>query len=155
MISVRNSFDPAKLGDQAPATDLLLGRLADTVVDFRNHDHPAEGAGPDLYCLNLTSFMGDRMAAVLRRVADEQSEVFKERQRATALAEEFEREVGRLMAQVNRVVTVVNTWQRWREQADDGAPFAELYDQVLAALDGQDAISTRPYPTSTAEEATR
>ncbi len=37
--------------------------------------------------------------------------------------------------QVNRVSTVLNTWQRWREQADDGALFAELYDQVLHALD--------------------
>lgn len=97
-----NAFEPAKLGDQAPATDLLLGRLAEAVVDQRDHQHPADGQGPDLYCLNLTSFMGDRMGAVLRRVADEQSEVFKERQRATALAEEFEREAAAIMGDRDR-----------------------------------------------------
>jgi hypothetical protein len=60
------------------------------------------------------------------------------------LRRQAEFELDERLTQVNRVVTVVNTWQRWREQADDGAPFAELYDQVLAALGGQDDVDNRP-----------
>lgn len=147
---MRNSFDPAKLGDQPPATDLLLGRLAGTVVEQREHQHPTEGQGPDLHCLNLTSFMGDRMGAVLRRVADEQSEVFKERQRATALAEEFEREADAIMAERDRYHEVADHLAR-ALAAITGADIGEhssMNDPWQKALDAAESYvpsgSTRP-----------
>jgi hypothetical protein len=71
--------------EQRPATDLLLGDLATCVAQVREHEHPR---GEDLYCLNLTSYMGERMAAVLQRLSDEQAEVRKWKERHAALAEE-------------------------------------------------------------------
>lgn len=52
------------------ASDDLLRQVAESALSHRDHAHPAEGTGPDLYCLNLTSYMGNTMGAVLRRVAD-------------------------------------------------------------------------------------
>lgn len=56
-----------QLGDAKPATDGLLGSLAESVANVRTHDHPK---WEDLYCMNLTSYMGERMAPVLRRLLD-------------------------------------------------------------------------------------
>ena len=147
------SFDSSKLGDQPPATDLLLGRLVDTVVDCRDHEHPDEGSGPDLYCLNLMSFMGDRMAAVLRRIADEQSEVFKERQRATALAEQFEREADALMRERDRYQEIADelahalasiTGVDIGEHSSENDPWRNALD---AAESYVPTITTRPSAT--------
>jgi hypothetical protein len=69
-----------------PATDLLLGDLADCVKKVREHEHPTRGE--DLYCLNLTSYMGERMGAVLKRLDDERAEVRKWKDRHAALADE-------------------------------------------------------------------
>ena len=74
------------MSEQRPATDLLLGSLADCVKDVREHQHPERGE--DFYCLNLHAFMGERMAAVLRRVADEQAKVRELQERVAALADE-------------------------------------------------------------------
>lgn len=54
-------------------TDPLIANLTETVEQVKEHDHPAKGG--DLYCLNLTSYMGDRMATVLRLLAAERAEV--------------------------------------------------------------------------------
>lgn len=58
-----------------PATDQLLADLATCVRDVREHEHPARGE--DLFCLNLTSYMGERMAAVLKRREDERAALAK------------------------------------------------------------------------------
>ena len=55
----------ALIGDVKPATSRLLVQLAESVRDRREHDHPK---WEDLYCLNLVSWMGERMAPVLRRL---------------------------------------------------------------------------------------
>lgn len=72
------------LADQPAATDLLLKSLLEAAVDVRRHEHPSHG---DMYCLNLTCFMGDRMGAVLKRVSELQAEVARLRQRNVALAD--------------------------------------------------------------------
>lgn len=72
--------------DIRPATDLLILHLRETVGQIREHQHPERG---DLFCLNLTSYLGERMGHVLQRLADEQAEVRKWKERNTALADEF------------------------------------------------------------------
>lgn len=60
-----------------PATDSLLADLADCVRKVREHQHPERGE--DLYCLNLTSYMGERMGAVLKRLDDERAKAVEPR----------------------------------------------------------------------------
>lgn len=60
------------LGDAKPASTELLISLAKTTQDVRGHEHPQ---WEDLYCLNLTSYMGERMAPVLRRLLDAEARV--------------------------------------------------------------------------------
>jgi hypothetical protein len=60
------------LGDAKPASDGLLRQLAESVRDRLGHEHPTR---EDLYCLNLTSYMGERMGPVLRRLLDAEARV--------------------------------------------------------------------------------
>ncbi|MFZ3558131.1 hypothetical protein [Streptomyces sp. BH055] len=62
----------AFLGDAKPASDGLLRQLAASVRDRLGHEHPT---WEDLYCLNLTSYMGERMGPVLRRLIDAEARV--------------------------------------------------------------------------------
>jgi hypothetical protein len=55
--------------DMKPAPDEAIEHLAKTVLDQRAHDHNATG-GEDLYCLNLTSYLGERMGFVLVRLRE-------------------------------------------------------------------------------------
>ncbi|MFI6903052.1 hypothetical protein ACIBKY_17450 [Nonomuraea sp. NPDC050394] len=52
------------------ATDALIEHLAETVRQRLAHEHPQPGGGEDLFCLNLTSYMGERMGAVLVRLRE-------------------------------------------------------------------------------------
>jgi hypothetical protein len=54
-----------------PNAELFFANLAQCVTDVRDHQHPERGE--DLYCLNLTSFMGERMGAVLKHRTDERA----------------------------------------------------------------------------------
>jgi hypothetical protein len=60
------------IGDAKPVTDALLVRLGESVRDRREHEHPK---WEDLYCLNLVSWMGERMGPVLRRLLDAEARV--------------------------------------------------------------------------------
>ncbi|MCG0066258.1 hypothetical protein L0F81_23700 [Streptomyces tricolor] len=60
------------IGDAKPATTRLLEQLAESIRDRREHEHPT---WEDLYCLNLVSFMGERMGPVLRRLVDAEARV--------------------------------------------------------------------------------
>jgi len=62
----------AHLGDSKPATAALVASLAKAVRNVREHDHPT---WEDLYCLNLTSYMGERMGPVLRRLVAAEARV--------------------------------------------------------------------------------
>lgn len=58
------------IGDAQPATPGLLVSFGESVRDRRDHEHPQ---WEDFYCLNLSSYMGERMAPVLRRLLDAES----------------------------------------------------------------------------------
>ncbi|MFH9610478.1 hypothetical protein [Streptomyces sp. NPDC017448] len=60
-----------QIGDVQPATDALIGSFAKSVADIRNHEHPT---WEDLYCMNLSSWMGERIAPVLKRLLDTETE---------------------------------------------------------------------------------
>ncbi|MFI7628445.1 hypothetical protein [Microbispora rosea] len=57
----------------APATPELVQHLAQTVAERYGHEHPT--SGEDLFCLNHTSYMGERMGPVLVRLRDAEAEV--------------------------------------------------------------------------------
>lgn len=61
-----------QLGEAPAATDGLIDALAKTVADRREHEHPK---WEDLYCLNLTSYAGERTAPLLRRLLDAEARV--------------------------------------------------------------------------------
>ncbi|MFF3310536.1 hypothetical protein [Streptomyces sp. NPDC002952] len=61
-----------QLGDVKPATAGLLISFGESVRARREHDHPK---WEDLFCMNLSSYMGERMAPVLRRLLDLEDEV--------------------------------------------------------------------------------
>lgn len=61
-----------QLGDVRPATPGLLVAFGESVRNRREHAHPT---WEDLYCMNLSSYMGERMAPVLRRLLDLEDEV--------------------------------------------------------------------------------
>ncbi|MFJ8054906.1 hypothetical protein [Streptomyces sp. NPDC096142] len=61
-----------QIGDARPATPGLLVAFGKSVRDRHEHEHPK---WEDLFCMNLSSYMGERMAPVLRRLLDLEDEV--------------------------------------------------------------------------------
>ncbi|MGW3442223.1 hypothetical protein [Streptomyces sp. NPDC001076] len=61
-----------QIGDAWPATPGLLVAFGESVRNRREHAHPT---WEDLFCMNLSSYMGERMAPVLRRLLDLEDEV--------------------------------------------------------------------------------
>ncbi|WP_275462103.1 hypothetical protein [Streptomyces noursei] len=81
------------IGDAArPATADFLLRLGQTVKDCRTHDH---GTGEDIFCGNLTGWMGERTAPVVRRLLDTEAAV----EQARRIAVQLENECARLTAE--------------------------------------------------------
>ncbi|MEU7293364.1 hypothetical protein AB0A76_09190 [Streptomyces exfoliatus] len=71
------------IGEAKPATDALLTQLGESVRDRLAHDHSTQRE--DWYCMNLTSFMGERMGWVLRRLLDVEAEAAQLRARVAEL----------------------------------------------------------------------
>ncbi|WP_198533184.1 hypothetical protein [Streptomyces sp. AcH 505] len=60
------------IGDVQPAEDGLIVSFGEAVRNRREHDHPK---WEDLFCMNLSSYMGERMAPVLRRLLDGEAKI--------------------------------------------------------------------------------
>ncbi|MET8765519.1 hypothetical protein [Streptomyces sp. NPDC004658] len=60
------------IGNALPARDSLLLSLGESIRGRREHEHPT---WEDLYCLNLVSYTGERMAPVLRRLLDAEARI--------------------------------------------------------------------------------
>lgn len=112
----------ANLDDFRPATDLMIAHLRETVAEMRAHQHPERGG--DLFCLNLTSYLGERMGGVLRRLADEQAETRKWQERHTALADEFVAEVDRLQGELAAAEEQLASMRAALDEADADAAVA-------------------------------
>ncbi|HEY6117370.1 MAG TPA: hypothetical protein VI172_15570 [Candidatus Dormibacteraeota bacterium] len=61
-----------QIGDVRSARNSLLMSFGKAVQDRREHEHPK---WEDLYCFNLTSYMGERAATLLRRLLDAEAEI--------------------------------------------------------------------------------
>lgn len=61
-----------QLGDAQPARTELLASFGESVQNRAEHDHTTQRE--DWYCLNLSSYMGERMAPVLRRLINAESD---------------------------------------------------------------------------------
>ncbi|MFK0172632.1 hypothetical protein ACIQU5_27930 [Streptomyces sp. NPDC090306] len=90
----------ALLGTVQPASNGLIERAAQAVKDYVTHEHPT---WEDLHCLNLASWMGERMGVVLRRLVDAETRAARYRlawrlayQRSIARAGAADRASGRL-----------------------------------------------------------
>lgn len=62
--------------------DPLIADMRDAVRKVQEHDHNRD----DIHCLNLTSYMGERMAGVLRRLDEAREEAANWKARHDALA---------------------------------------------------------------------
>ncbi|MFF4552780.1 hypothetical protein [Streptomyces sp. NPDC001422] len=70
------------IGDAKPARSSLLLSFGKSVHDRAQHEHPK---WEDLYCMNLSSYMGERIAPVLRRLVDGEAENARLRARVAEL----------------------------------------------------------------------
>lgn len=61
-----------QLGDAQPARTELLVSFGESVRNRAEHDHKTQRE--DWYCLNLSSYMGERIAPVLRRLINAESD---------------------------------------------------------------------------------
>ncbi|GAA2990354.1 hypothetical protein GCM10017559_07940 [Streptosporangium longisporum] len=75
-----------------PSSDASIEDLAAAVLDRLAHEHPQPGGGEDLFCLNLTSYMGERMGNVLTRLRDAEAEQARLRHHRSELITLHERE---------------------------------------------------------------
>lgn len=62
----------AQLADAQPATAGLIESFASAIYQRAHHEHPS---WEDFFCLNLSSYMGEHAAPVLRRLLDAEAEV--------------------------------------------------------------------------------
>ncbi|MFJ9754934.1 hypothetical protein [Streptomyces sp. NPDC101149] len=69
------------IGDAKPATSALVVSFGQSVRDRREHEHPQ---WEDFYCMNLSSYMGERMGPMLRRLLDAEAELEQLRRRVEA-----------------------------------------------------------------------
>lgn len=87
----------AQLGDAQPASDGLLESFASSVYQREHHEHPR---WEDFFCLNLSSYMGERVAPVLRRLVDAEARVAElEQQLAAAKADGYQRAIEVMRAE--------------------------------------------------------
>jgi hypothetical protein len=120
----------AQLGDAKPAQDGLLLSLGKSIANRRNHEHDA---WEDLYCMNLSSYMGERMAPVLRRFLDAEAKVAEltaEADRLGAWAKARESREDQILALL-ATVDLVTAPQAW-----------ELGMAIISHLDGPSACPT-------------
>ena len=101
------------LGDAKPATDGLLVSFAETIRECREHDHGSQRE--DWFCLNLSSYMGERMAPVLRRLLDAEARV-AELEAAPALPWAAQMSDGDLHGFLDDLVSAA--MNRWRSEPD-------------------------------------
>ncbi|MET7436600.1 hypothetical protein ACFYQQ_00930 [Streptomyces sp. NPDC005496] len=74
------------IGDVKPARSSLLVSFGESVRNRREHEHPQ---WEDFYCLNLSSYMGERSGPVLRRLVDVEAENERLRVRVAELEQQL------------------------------------------------------------------
>lgn len=156
-----------QLGNAQPATDDMIASLATSVANVKNHEHPT---WEDLYCYNLTSYMGERMATVLRRLLNAETELTRLRVERAELIQQRDRIANDVMAALPSRAEVLREalaalrqdvdhirygsateyaerhaalLARMAAEADDAAPRTErsYWSAIAAALNAAEAMS--------------
>jgi hypothetical protein len=87
--------------------------MRDSSRDYLAHEHPPEGH-PDLFCLNLASYMGSRMHGVLQRLDDARKDAARWKARHDALAAGIERgEYATAFEPLRANPRIVSDWSLW------------------------------------------
>ncbi|MFJ8852292.1 hypothetical protein [Streptomyces sp. NPDC102437] len=133
-----------QVGDVNPATDELIVSFAEAVANRRDHAHPE---WEDLFCANLSSYMGERVAPVLRRLMDAEAE------RDALRAQVAELESLQLGAIDGRMSATCDNPEHptWLRAADDtrGCPWcrvAKLETAQATTLRGPETASPHDSP---------
>ncbi|MEU5668985.1 hypothetical protein ABZ749_01180 [Micromonospora sp. NPDC047753] len=105
------------------ATDELIASLWRTLAERVDHEHPAKGG--DLFCLNLTSFMGERMGPVLARLRAAESKV-----------EELTAELAKARQQICLIVTCLECDEKY--EYDGGVVHFSTLDEAQAMAEDDD-----------------
>ncbi|WP_431999271.1 hypothetical protein [Streptomyces sioyaensis] len=119
------------IGDAArPAPADFLLRMGHTVKDCRTHDH---GTGEDFFCGNLTGWMGERMALVMRRLLDAEAELARYVGAEPTVAEEMQY----LNRCLDAVHDVLDEARRGAERWENPLPVPEWVTVVAQAANGR------------------
>lgn len=118
------------LGEALPATTGLLVSFGEAIRDRREHEHPDR---EDWFCLNLAAYMGERMAPVLRRLLDAETELDRLRLQVAEL------EVN-LAAKAQDAEAAVKGWGRARVRVAE----LEAAAPTTCRADIETALGTYP-----------
>jgi hypothetical protein len=119
------------IGEAKPATDALLVQLGESVRDRLAHDHSTQRE--DLYCMNLTSYMGERMGPVLRRLLDAEAEVVSLRAERHSTNEALSDAVEALRVQRDRIAELEARLNAVAEYATSRVTGPEATNEVSAS----------------------
>ncbi|WP_097922058.1 hypothetical protein [Streptomyces sp. wa1063] len=138
-----------QIGNVQPATDALIGSFAESVANVRNHEHPA---WEDLYCMNLTSYMGERMAPVLKRLLDTETENARLWARVAELETQAEKVTAFCAQRAEYVTSILNChpdnahdYYRWQGHAESRRQLSQSLG-LPVAWPAEDKQSTPPAP---------
>ncbi|MET9707878.1 hypothetical protein [Streptomyces griseus] len=136
-----------QIGDVQPATDGLIGSLAESVANVRNHEHPS---WEDLYCMNLTSYMGERMAPALKRLLDAETENARLRARVAELEAQAETVTAFCAQRAEYITSILNChpdnkhdYYRWQGHAESRRQLSERLG-LPVAWPAEDKQATPP-----------
>ncbi|MEU7317454.1 hypothetical protein [Streptomyces sp. NPDC007083] len=155
-----------QVGSGAPAATALVFTLAEAVRDRREHQHEPRD---DRYCANLTAWLGERMAPVLRRLAEAEAEAERlraerdryriawrgARTRALSTAGVADRAVARREALqrvaddlLEQALTAQMQRDELRAELATRPSRTELLNDAADAIDGDSSISAAVHATA-------
>ncbi|MFF8467948.1 hypothetical protein [Streptomyces griseus] len=133
-----------QIGDVQPATDRLIGSFAESVANVRNHEHPS---WEDLYCMNLTSYMGERMAPVLKRLLDAETENARLRARVVELETQAETVTAFCAQYITSILNChpdnAHDYNRWQGHAESRRQLSQSLGLPVAWPPGAEAAPAR------------
>lgn len=104
----------AQLEDAQAASDGLLESFGRAIADRRAHSHPT---WEDLFCMNLSSFMGERAAPVLRRLLEDEEEIERLKEQVETIttaertASQLVGEQGDRLAELQAELRIGSPWK--------------------------------------------
>ena len=116
------------IGEAKRAVPALLVQLAQSVHDRLAHDHSTQRE--DWYCMNLTSWMGERMGPVLRRLLDAEARIAEleaERHSTNEALDDAVQELRRRREDVTPQVTKLRALLAGQRDAVEGEHYPAVH----------------------------